>query len=290
MDGDKSLPTFAEIPDKKYFKIGEVADILGVKPYVLRYWESEFQALAPRKSSGSHRMYQRQDIELLLHIKRLLHEEMFTIAGARKRLHEMIQEGKLNIFDDEGASFLGDALEGVGQAVMEQEVVELRAAQGLIEHERDEAIETARLATDALREVENAHAETQRELDRTRKLLQDAELDLALAQDQLQRAREEALQEQERAEEAQLRLQAASAERDALIAQRQAAEVERADRDQIARAAEDAWLREAQQAALEETRRQQKELRARLHDQVFKTRQTLQTVRSELLGLKQRVE
>ncbi len=75
-----------EIPDKIYFKIGEVADIVGVEPYVLRYWESEFPALMPSKSRSQQRLYRRHDVELLLRIKHLLYEDMYTIAGAKKQL------------------------------------------------------------------------------------------------------------------------------------------------------------------------------------------------------------
>jgi DNA-binding transcriptional MerR regulator len=75
-----------EIPDKLYFKIGEVSEILGVEPYVLRYWESEFQQLSPKKSGTGHRLYRRKDVELLLRIKHLLYEKRFTIEGARQTL------------------------------------------------------------------------------------------------------------------------------------------------------------------------------------------------------------
>jgi len=76
-----------EIPDKLYFRIGEVSGILGVEPYVLRYWETEFSQLAPKKSGTGHRLYRRKDVELLLLIKDLLYEKRFTIKGARQRLH-----------------------------------------------------------------------------------------------------------------------------------------------------------------------------------------------------------
>ena len=76
------------IPDKAYFRIGEVARILGVKPYVLRYWESEFKTIKQQKSRSQQRLYRRRDVELLLRIKRLLYEERFTIAGARRKLRE----------------------------------------------------------------------------------------------------------------------------------------------------------------------------------------------------------
>jgi DNA-binding transcriptional MerR regulator len=75
-----------EIPDKLYFKIGEVSELLGVEPYVLRYWETEFPALSPKKSGTGHRLYRRKDVELLLRIKHLLYEKRFTIEGARQSL------------------------------------------------------------------------------------------------------------------------------------------------------------------------------------------------------------
>lgn len=81
--------TTGGIPDKLYFRIGEVSDIVSVKPYVLRYWESEFPDIHPTKSKSGQRLYKRRDVEMLLLIKQLLYEERFTINGARKRLKEM---------------------------------------------------------------------------------------------------------------------------------------------------------------------------------------------------------
>ncbi len=75
-----------EIPNKLYFRIGEVAKLAGIKPYVLRFWESEFGSLGPKKSGTGHRLYRRKDVELVLEIKRLLYEKRFTIEGARKVL------------------------------------------------------------------------------------------------------------------------------------------------------------------------------------------------------------
>lgn len=80
------------IPDKNFFRIGEVSKILQVEPYVVRYWESEFKTVKPVRTSAAQRLYRRQDVEELLTIKRLLYAEGFTIAGARKRLAEMRQE------------------------------------------------------------------------------------------------------------------------------------------------------------------------------------------------------
>jgi DNA-binding transcriptional MerR regulator len=75
-----------KIPNKLFFKIGEVCEITDTQPYVLRYWESEFAALAPAKNSSGQRIYRRRDIETVLRIKQLLYDEGFTIAGAKKRL------------------------------------------------------------------------------------------------------------------------------------------------------------------------------------------------------------
>ncbi|MBN2516352.1 MAG: MerR family transcriptional regulator [Deltaproteobacteria bacterium] len=77
------------IPDKSYFRIGEVGRILGVEPYVIRFWESEFKSVRPIRSRSDQRLYRRRDVEELLTIKALLYEDMFTIAGAKKRLARM---------------------------------------------------------------------------------------------------------------------------------------------------------------------------------------------------------
>ena len=74
------------IPDKLYFRIGEVSRLVGVPHHVLRYWESEFHSLGPKKSGKGHRLYRRKDVELLLELKHLLYEKRFTIEGARKWL------------------------------------------------------------------------------------------------------------------------------------------------------------------------------------------------------------
>ena len=82
------------LPDKIYFKIGEVSEIVGVEPYVLRYWETEFDLLKPSKAPSRHRLYKKKDVELLLDIRRLLYSEGFTIEGARKKLKETKKEEK----------------------------------------------------------------------------------------------------------------------------------------------------------------------------------------------------
>jgi DNA-binding transcriptional MerR regulator len=77
-----------ELPDKLYFKIGEVARLVGVKPYVLRYWETEFSVVRPGKTRSRHRLYRRKDVETLLEIRRLLYAERYTIEGAKRRLRD----------------------------------------------------------------------------------------------------------------------------------------------------------------------------------------------------------
>ena len=116
---DVLMSTGIEIPDKLYFRIGDVAKLAGIKPYVLRFWETEFPALGPKKSGTGHRLYRRKDVELVLEIKTLLYEKRFTIEGARKHLES---RGKLqpvavpearknrkrgvqaNLFDSSGAA------------------------------------------------------------------------------------------------------------------------------------------------------------------------------------------
>ena len=83
-----TAPGQPKIPDKLFFRIGEVSQLVGVEAYVLRYWESEFPGLSPRKSSSGQRMFRRKDVELLLRIKHLLYGQKFTIEGARKALQE----------------------------------------------------------------------------------------------------------------------------------------------------------------------------------------------------------
>jgi DNA-binding transcriptional MerR regulator len=78
-----------QLPDKLFFKIGEVSDIVGVKPHALRYWETEFPALRPKTTRGAHRQYSRRDVELAMLIRQLLHDEGYTIPGARKRIRDL---------------------------------------------------------------------------------------------------------------------------------------------------------------------------------------------------------
>jgi DNA-binding transcriptional MerR regulator len=81
-----SQPPHKEIPDKLYFRIGEVSKIVGLPTYVLRFWETEFSRIRPKRTSSGQRLYTRRDIELVLKIKHLLYEKKFTIQGARQHL------------------------------------------------------------------------------------------------------------------------------------------------------------------------------------------------------------
>ena len=79
-------PYQKELPDKLYFKVGEVSSIVGVPAYVLRFWESEFKQINPKRTSSGQRLYRKKDVELILCIKYLLYEKKFTIEGAKQRL------------------------------------------------------------------------------------------------------------------------------------------------------------------------------------------------------------
>jgi DNA-binding transcriptional MerR regulator len=98
-----------DIPDKLFFRIGEVSQLVGVEAYVLRYWESEFPGLSPRKSASGQRMFRRKDVELLLRIKHLLYSQKFTIEGARKALQEKNRASAVRKQVVEILQLLGDA-------------------------------------------------------------------------------------------------------------------------------------------------------------------------------------
>jgi DNA-binding transcriptional MerR regulator len=96
----------ALIPDKLFFKIGEVADLANVEQHVLRYWEDEIDILKPTKNKSGQRLYQKRDIELVLEIKRLLYEDKFTIAGAKSKLKRYKRKGTQLDFAYDRESFL----------------------------------------------------------------------------------------------------------------------------------------------------------------------------------------
>jgi DNA-binding transcriptional MerR regulator len=98
-----SRPAVA-IPEKLFFKIGEVCELAGVQAHVLRYWESEFPMLAPQKNRAGQRVYRKRDVEMALRIKELLYEDQYTIAGAKKRLTNDLRGGggKLKVVEEAG--------------------------------------------------------------------------------------------------------------------------------------------------------------------------------------------
>ena len=89
------LPENSVIPDRMFFRIGDVAEIVGIQPYVLRFWEKEFEFLAPIKNSSGQRLYRKTDVESVLLIKRLLYVERYSIEGAKMRIKELRKTGKL---------------------------------------------------------------------------------------------------------------------------------------------------------------------------------------------------
>lgn len=102
-----SRPAVA-IPEKLFFKIGEVCELAGVQAHVLRYWESEFPMLAPQKNRAGQRVYRKRDVEIALRIKELLYEDQYTIAGAKKRLaNDLRGGGKLKIVSPDGSDHAG---------------------------------------------------------------------------------------------------------------------------------------------------------------------------------------
>ncbi|HLY97687.1 MAG TPA: MerR family transcriptional regulator [Candidatus Angelobacter sp.] len=123
----KSASGEVTIPDKLYFRIGEVSRLCGLPSYVLRFWESEFPQLKPSKSSTGQRMYRRVDVESVLRIKKLLYEEGFTIAGARQHLREESRRRQ------EALPFVAPA---ASQTQLKQVRQGLREVLGILSHKR----------------------------------------------------------------------------------------------------------------------------------------------------------
>lgn len=169
--GLEEHPLLAKLPDKPFFKIGEVARLVGLKQYILRYWESEFRSLEPRKSPTGHRQYSREDVALILCIKTLLYDEMFTIQGARQRLQEMSRKGMIDLRFDEDDDGGVDPLAGTDRVMLEQKIKLLEVHLQQANEAHDRALEAAQLSNDALREVEEAHLKTLEEKEALEKKL-----------------------------------------------------------------------------------------------------------------------
>jgi DNA-binding transcriptional MerR regulator len=113
--------------DKDFYRIGEVSRLTALKPFVLRYWETEFPMLEPVKSPSGHRLYRQEDVEMVLRIKRLLYDEGFTIAGARRHLREQNGDGESSgVTGVGGGSTGGAAAEGTAQLLSRKMLLDLR--------------------------------------------------------------------------------------------------------------------------------------------------------------------
>jgi DNA-binding transcriptional MerR regulator len=105
------IAELSEIPQRLFFKIGDVAELVGVKPYVLRYWETEFPMISPQKSDSGQRVYRRADVETVMMIKKLLYQERYSIEGARKRIKELRSENRGGSASAEAAAVVGGVVE-----------------------------------------------------------------------------------------------------------------------------------------------------------------------------------
>ena len=145
---EKALPP---IPAKRYFTIGEVSDLCGVKPYVLRYWEQEFTQLKPMKRRGNRRYYQHHEVLLIRRIRELLYEQGFTISGARNRLTEAgsNRTSLVALQDDEGRAELDGDLPPDVLAVSDEE---LAAAAEVIELPQPEVATLTELSMPQMRQ------------------------------------------------------------------------------------------------------------------------------------------
>jgi DNA-binding transcriptional MerR regulator len=129
MESKATKDSLPAIPAKRYFTIGEVSELCGVKPHVLRYWEQEFTQLRPVKRRGNRRYYQHHEVLLIRRIRELLYEQGFTISGARNRLDESLSAAPTRAVSSTGSSRTPDA-RGVNLSLLKQElksVIELLA-------------------------------------------------------------------------------------------------------------------------------------------------------------------
>jgi DNA-binding transcriptional MerR regulator len=140
----------ATLPDKLFFRIGEVGRITGVKPYVLRYWESVFPRIRPQKTRSGQRLYRRKDVETVLLVKKLLWDQRFTIEGARKRLREV-----------QGADGAEEELRGKRT---DKRAAELESSLRAAEERANTAETRAKEATERARALEKLVADARKEL------------------------------------------------------------------------------------------------------------------------------
>ena len=132
------------IPEKIFFKIGEVCDIVEVQAHVLRYWESEFPQLSPQKNRSGQRSYRRRDVEIALHIKELLYEDLYTIAGAKKKLqNEMRDQSRLKIVhsENEKKDYIREVKANEAEEEIEVEDIELGSIEDFDDAEDADIVE-----------------------------------------------------------------------------------------------------------------------------------------------------
>ena len=122
MESKATKDSLPPIPAKRYFTIGEVSELCGVKPHVLRYWEQEFTQLRPVKRRGNRRYYQHHEVQLIRRIRELLYEQGFTISGARNRLDESLSAASARSATPSGASARATEARGVNVSALKQEL------------------------------------------------------------------------------------------------------------------------------------------------------------------------
>ena len=146
----------AKIPEKLFFKIGEVCNLTDTQPYVLRFWESEFPQLAPKKNRSGQRIYSSEDIEMVQEIKRLLYDSGFTIAGARKQLEQEVSVGEAGVAKQKEAKPQKASAKSAGKTQSKK----VAAGKGRVPHEGNGGHDTVQ----QLREILDLMAETDRKL------------------------------------------------------------------------------------------------------------------------------
>jgi DNA-binding transcriptional MerR regulator len=149
-----TLPA-TEIPDRLYFRIGDVARICGVEPYVLRFWETQFPALKPNKGGTGQRLYRRREVELALRIKQLVHNDGYTLAGARLALEAAprprVNQGALHLTNEQAQQRLDAATAAIGRARAElRELASQLSVEQPTVHRRRSRITTMTMHPDKL--------------------------------------------------------------------------------------------------------------------------------------------
>jgi len=151
----KNHPPAAEIPDRLYFRIGDVAKICGVEPYVLRFWETQFPTLKPNKGGTGQRLYRRREVELALRIKQLVHHEGYTLAGARQALESAprpkVKQGVLPLTSEQAQQRLDSATSAIGRVRAElRELVRQLSEERPTVHRRRHRISAFKSSPDPL--------------------------------------------------------------------------------------------------------------------------------------------